>query len=172
MCVSPRQSRGYDTSPITRRKSYDRAYRYMHCNARIQAFLQRQINHIVWLCDAICPQLFHTPHFLTLFVLPHPLNLPVSGPLTAILPPPPLLWGPGTTATSSQGSPATKPKVLLWTSEFHFSSHSLAQIHAHTAFVFLSPHSHHPINPVPLWTIPFFLFPLFSVVECLQWPCR
>uniref|UniRef100_A0A665WTR4 Kinesin motor domain-containing protein n=1 Tax=Echeneis naucrates TaxID=173247 RepID=A0A665WTR4_ECHNA len=25
------QSRGYDTSPITRRKSYDRAYRYMYC---------------------------------------------------------------------------------------------------------------------------------------------
>ncbi|KAM9859808.1 kinesin-like protein KIF21B [Aulostomus maculatus] len=25
----PRQSRGYDTSPITRRKSYDRSYRYM-----------------------------------------------------------------------------------------------------------------------------------------------
>uniref|UniRef100_A0AAX7SF38 Kinesin motor domain-containing protein n=1 Tax=Astatotilapia calliptera TaxID=8154 RepID=A0AAX7SF38_ASTCA len=27
VCVSPRQSRGYDTSPLTRRKSYDRAYR-------------------------------------------------------------------------------------------------------------------------------------------------
>lgn len=33
VCVSPRQSRGYDTSPITRRKSYDRAYRYLHRNA-------------------------------------------------------------------------------------------------------------------------------------------
>lgn len=28
VCVSPRQSRGYETSPLTRRKSYDRAYRY------------------------------------------------------------------------------------------------------------------------------------------------
>uniref|UniRef100_A0A8C5I639 Kinesin motor domain-containing protein n=1 Tax=Gouania willdenowi TaxID=441366 RepID=A0A8C5I639_GOUWI len=30
----PRQSRGYDTSPITRRKSYDRAYRYSSSSLR------------------------------------------------------------------------------------------------------------------------------------------
>lgn len=47
----------------------------------------------------------------------------VSGPPTATPPPPPLLWGPGTTATSSPGSPATRPKVQLWTSECGTDAH-------------------------------------------------
>ena len=106
VCVSPRQSRGYDTSPITRRKSYDRAYRYMHCNTQIH--FSDLIDSIFWLCDVFnvsCSSLSLNFHLIT-------------GPLTAILPLPRLLWGPGTTATSSQGSPATKPKVQLWTSAY------------------------------------------------------
>lgn len=48
-----------------------------------------------------------------------------------VLPPPPLPWGPGMIGTSSQGWPVTKPKVLLWTSEYTLA-------HIHIAFVPLS----------------------------------
>uniref|UniRef100_A0A096M534 Kinesin-like protein KIF21B n=1 Tax=Poecilia formosa TaxID=48698 RepID=A0A096M534_POEFO len=37
----PRQSRGYDTSPITRRKSYDRSYRYAPFQDRMETALLR-----------------------------------------------------------------------------------------------------------------------------------
>lgn len=68
---------------------------------------------------------------------------PLTGPLTAILPLPRLLWGPGTTATSSQGSPATKPKVQLWT-----STYTPAQTHTfiHKLPLFFCPH-------VLIWSI-------------------
>lgn len=101
MLISPRQSRGYDTSPLMRRKSYDRAYRYVHCHDYLSL---PSVLKLISLLFPSWPSVFS------------------SGPLMATRPPPPLLWGPGMTAMSSQGSPATKPKVLLWTSEFFLFS--------------------------------------------------
>lgn len=62
MLISPRQSRGYDTSPLMRRKSYDRAYRYLHCHDCVS---EAHLSFISPLCS----------FFLTL----HPFIRPTDG---------------------------------------------------------------------------------------------
>uniref|UniRef100_A0A8C4HBU9 Kinesin family member 21B n=1 Tax=Dicentrarchus labrax TaxID=13489 RepID=A0A8C4HBU9_DICLA len=75
----PRQSRGYDTSPITRRKSYDRAYRYMPRNAQIHSlgtfffFYCFMYFLYYFLLNSSCPSLF-----LTFLTLPPPIR-PTDG---------------------------------------------------------------------------------------------
>lgn len=65
LCVSPRQSRGYDTSPITRRKSYDRSYRYMHTCSEVASVIMslRYFSHTCFFFSTISQAYWwlHTP---------------------------------------------------------------------------------------------------------------
>lgn len=160
VCISPRQSRGYDTSPLTRRKSYDRAYRYRDCSAQIYCW---QIS--LWTVVSFSHIFVLSSCLPSFSILNHPVTTPPpSGQLTATPPPPPLLWGPGTTATSSQGSPATKPKVLHWTSKY-IPARTHEHTHTHSPVVLLSLRSR-LISSVSLGlNDPFLSFLLF---HCLR----